>query len=173
MQRKVLSLALICAAVCQPAAAQEICVECDGPVAMYRCALPDLERSPQFRGSGRAIEYLCITEMARQGKHQRCRVARDFGNVCLGDQKAVSLSNLSATPPPDSGSVDPAAPLKAPAGQTADGAPKTLAEVARITVEESKKTAKSAGEQIENAGSAVGGAVKKTWGCLLSFFSAC
>jgi hypothetical protein len=62
--------------------------------------------------------------------------------------------------------------------------PRTVEELANQTVEASKKglkkagdavtgTAEKAGEQVGNAGSAVGTAAKKTWNCLKSFFSDC
>jgi hypothetical protein len=166
--------AVFAVALGQEARAQEVCVQCDGPLATYRCQIADLDKVGQFRGRDRAIEYVCITELARQGRHDRCRVARDFGNVCLGDQRRLSWSarandvEAKGAPAPDGaqGSSENVESEKS-------GPPRTLVEVARNTVEQSKKTAKSAGEKIEKAGDAVGGAVKKTWNCLVSFFSVC
>jgi hypothetical protein len=36
-----------------------------------------------------------------------------------------------------------------------------------------RQMAKSTGEQVEKAGSAISGAARKTWGCVSSFFKAC
>jgi hypothetical protein len=98
-------------------------------------------------------------------------------------------------PPPD----PPAKPPADAAAVERDGAttkgPRTVEELASETYEASKEglkkagesvsgaaqkageavtgTAKSAGEKIGEAGSAVGGAAKKTWNCLTSLFQDC
>lgn len=164
---RVLALAIltILAVFGSPAAAQDLCVQCDGPSAMYRCSIADIDKAGSFPGRGKAIEYVCLTQLARQGPHERCRLARNYGNVCLGDQRTVSWEA------PREG--EPAEPPPAKAERPSSEPPRTLAEVARNTVEGSKQAVKKTGEQIEQAGDAVGGAMKKTWNCLITLFQAC
>lgn len=162
--------ALVVAVAVPPAAAQEVCVQCDGPMGRYRCTIAELDKVGQFKGRAKAMEYVCVTELARIGRHERCRVNRDAGSVCLGEQRVLSLSGPSAAP------AETAANGAVPAedgGRAKNEPPRTLVEAARNTMDLSKKTAKDAGDQISQAGEAVGGAVKKTWNCLVTLFSGC
>lgn len=167
MQALGLWLLLAVAAFGHSAAAQDLCVQCDGPSAMYRCSIADIDKAGSFPGRGKAIEYVCLTQLARQGPHERCRVSHNHGNVCLGDQRTVSWET------PRDGQAPAAAVPPTKVERPTNEPPRTLAEVARNTVEGSKQAVKKTGEQIEQAGDAVGGAMKKTWSCLITLFSAC
>jgi len=171
----------------QPAAGAEVCVVCSEPAASYRCAIEGADRFAQFRGTDRVLQYLCITELAKAGGHARCDANRNSGALCTGVKtvrvraedvlaKAAALRSGSLDVQPQQQGAQPKLP--------ADGPPKTLEEMARKTVEQSRDqlqtagksvndTAKTAGQQIGKAGDAVGGAVKKTWGCLVSLFTDC
>lgn len=170
MVRRFLGALLVLAGMILPALAQETCIQCDGPSALYRCVIQDSDKAGQFKGRGKAVEFLCVTELARLGRHERCRAARDFGNVCLGDQRILSWSGARD----GEGEVVGAGPADVEKRPTAGNEPpRTLVEAARNTVEQSKTVAKKTGESIEQAGEAVGGAVKKTWTCLVTLFSSC
>jgi hypothetical protein len=78
-------LAGVLAAGSSAAEVPEICVECSGPIATYRCIVPDAAKVDDFRGRDRALGYLCVTEIAKSGGHEKCRVRRGAsGQVCIG-----------------------------------------------------------------------------------------
>ena len=56
MWLRTLMAALLTAAMWQPAMAQDLCVQCDGPSAMYRCSISDIEKAGSFPGRGKAID---------------------------------------------------------------------------------------------------------------------
>lgn len=164
------------------ASAQGVCVECRGPERGYRCAVKDAERVQQFRGGVRAIEYLCISEIARVGGHESCRAGTTYSGPCIGQLYEIDLAKAGGdtvvTGKPSSDGEGPAGGLPGKAGGTAvtapeKGPPQTLEELARETVSKSKEKISSADEGVRKAGDAVGGAVKKSWDCLTSLFSRC
>jgi hypothetical protein len=180
-------IALLALAVSiRPAIAQETCVVCTTPSATYRCAIEGTERVAQYRGSSRVIQYLCITELAKIGGHASCSVGRSTGAACIGELKVLRADEALAAAEAvvRDGNPPPGPPQTEPGPPPGSGPPRTLEELARRTVEQSgdqfqnagktvKDSAKSAGQQIEKAGDAVGGAVKKTWSCLTSLFTNC
>jgi hypothetical protein len=104
----------------------------------------------------------------------------------MGELKVLQAADALAAAESAIGETGPRSgpPQNAQPGPPADGPPRTLEELARKSVEQStdqlqsagktvKDTAKTAGQQIEKAGDAVGGAVKKTWTCLASLFTNC
>lgn len=154
----------------QHVAAQELCVRCDSPSALYRCTIQNSEKAGEFKGRGKAMEFICLNELARAGAHERCSVARDVGSVCLGDQRVVDGVGVRNS----AGELIDPETSKAQANERAKNEPpRTLAEVARNTADLTKKTAKGAGDQINSAGEAVGGAVKKTFNCIFTLFTSC
>jgi hypothetical protein len=159
---------------------------CTTPSATYRCAIEGTERVAQYRGSSRVIQYLCITELAKIGGHASCSVGRNTGAACIGELKVLRADEALAAAEAvvRDGNPPPGPPQTEPGPPPGSGPPRTLEELARRTVEQSgdqfqnagktvKDSAKSAGQQIEKAGDAVGGAVKKTWTCLTSLFTNC
>jgi len=173
--RSALSMLVLCG-LGSAVSAQEYCVTCTEPDAKYRCILsgPPSPQAASSRG-----QLLCITELARSGNHASCAVGATNTGPCKGDLKTVMFP---AVPDPSIPPIAEApAETEAPAAQDLppvatdaasepqapqQGAPKTVEELA-------KKTVKSSGESLKKAGHAVGGAVKKTWGCLSSFFTNC
>lgn len=167
-------------------AAQEVCVECSGPAATYKCSVKDSEKISGYRNGGRALEYICITELAKAG-HQTCRVSREFTGTCLGQPRLLDISRPSdqsavVTEPSSPGASDPSQPAQVRTKE--DEPPQTLEELARVTAAKSKQqfeendqkfkeAAKNAGAEIEKAGVAVGDAVKKSVGCLVTLFTQC
>ena len=169
-----------------PAVAQGVCVECKGPERGYRCTVKDAERAQQFRGGQRALEFLCISEIARAGGHQSCRVSTGYSGPCIGQPHEIDVAQLGkdnvvgGRPPgaedgaPGSQAGAAVGPSDPPAkGPVKKGPPETLEELARETVAKSKAQLSNADEGVKKAGSAVGGAVKQTWDCLASLFKRC
>jgi hypothetical protein len=160
------------------ASAQGVCVECREPDRNYRCSIKDAERVQGIRGSAKAIEFLCIQEIARANGHQSCRAGTSYAGPCIGQAYDIDLSKAAppdgdqATKQPMPGAPDPEAPASV-AVPARKGPPQTLEEVARETVSKSKEQISAADENMKKAGDAVGGAVKKTWNCVASLFSRC
>jgi hypothetical protein len=172
------------------AAAQGVCVECRGPDQTYRCTIKDGDNVHNIRGAGRATEYICMTELARAGSHQSCRVTTSYSGPCIGIAQEIDLAKLTPPAAPAAGQSAPdgqgqgqpqgQAKGQAPDGQPApaakpakSGPPKTLEELARDTVSKSKEQISAADETMRKAGGAVEGTLKKTWDCVASLFSRC
>ncbi len=172
------------AALVSAARASEYCVSCAGPEAAYRC---EIEGTPEGPGTDPKAQLLCITELARAGGHESCAVARGGSVPCAGETRIFAAPIGEAGPAPSIGADAPAATPPEPAPEDAAGGgepPSTVEEMAKSTVKSSKEGlekagetvvggAKTAGEKIGNAGSAVGSAAKKTWDCLVSLFKDC
>ena len=152
------------------AQAQEACIVCAGPAASYRCSIKDSDKAPAFRGSDKVLQFVCVTELAKMGGHESCRVNRDFGTMCIGDPRQLDVTKIGTQP---EGAAAAAGTPQVPAKQASDGPPKTLEELARRTVATSKDGLSAAEESAKKAGDSVGGAVKKTWNCLASLFTSC
>ncbi len=157
--------------------AQGVCVECKGPDQTYRCTIKDSEKVQNVRGIGRAAEYVCMTELARLGSHQSCRVSTAYSGPCIGVAQELDLAKLAI---PEAPAADQAAKdgksqsSEAPQPKPADtGPPKTLEELARNTMSKSKEQISAADESMRKAGGAVEGTLKKTWNCVASLFSRC
>ncbi len=183
---------VVAAASTATAEVAEVCVECAGPSATYRCVVPDAKKLADYRGGDRVLGYICVSEIARTSGHEKCRVRRGGASqVCIGVERTVSLTAPLLATTPTAPEVAAAAGAAGEGGQAAAEAangqaapPKTVAELisrsAGASEDQFKKagdavkgTAKSAGDQIKDAGSAVGGAVKKSWQCLTSIFKEC
>ena len=168
---------LICLPIGQ-AEAQEYCVSCSGPNALYRCVID----GAQPRG-GQPLQMLCITAMAKDGGHATCSVKRGSVFECDGPVKRVPWAALNGPAPPEGPTAQPWAPETAPKPEPAarpmpaptsapaaspgpEAPPQTVLELAKRTNE---KTA----EQMKKAGDTVKEATKKTWDCMASFFTRC
>lgn len=182
-----------------PATAQEACVTCDAPFAIYRCQVdsPDLVPSSP-------VQFLCIKELAKRFGHQTCSVMRKNGTDCVGEVVVVTPADaLPAAPPQnfaehpadvpgpvtpgEQEAIDAAEREKGPnqvAEPSEPGPPETVEDLAKQTVAASEKGLKSAGKTvtdaakntgktIEKTGEAIGSAAQKTWKCLSSFFGDC
>lgn len=168
--------------------AESYCVACFSPDAIYRCVIANASESalPDPRN-----QVQCIKQLAKSGSHARCSVERFSTTGCNGPERIISPSTaaLPLTPPPpaEGQETSPGAdaePLPQEDVQTPAGPPQTVEELAKTTVESTKKglgevgssvksTTEKAGEKIEDAGSAIGNAAKKSWHCLTSLFSDC
>jgi len=92
---------LLFAVLSSPTRAEEFCIACQEPWALYACSLKENlgQRLPD------AAKLHCIKELARTGGHRTCRVSRrDQGNVCAGDRVVLAAPTvpprLIAAPPP-------------------------------------------------------------------------
>ena len=151
------------------AAAQGICVVCNGPDAVYRCQ-PDA--SVTLRPGDARLNLLCITEIARADGHASCGVLRQQASSCDGLLRTVTIS---AAPPPAGGLAEPQ-----PADVTRESSsepPDTVAELAKRTANSSKdqldKATGAVGDVAKKTGGAVGDAAKMSWRCLSSLFKDC
>jgi hypothetical protein len=173
-----------------PVVAESYCVACYSPDAVYRCVVAD---APANAAPDPRNQVQCIKQLAKSGGHARCSVERFTAVGCSGPERIISPSTsaLPVAPPPKA-----AAPLQettpsdagsenaAPEGTAVAQPPKTVEELAKSTVETTKKglddvtgtvksTTEKAGEQIGGVGGSIGNAAKKSWNCLSSFFSDC
>jgi hypothetical protein len=176
---------LVVCGLASEASAQEYCVTCTAPPAIYRCTIANEAgtAAPPSRG-----QLLCITELAKTGNHASCSVGRTAAEPCLGEPRTVMFTSAAeAELPPiggqQPGPAEPESPALAdgeppPADEApADAPPQTVEELAKQTVEASGKGLKKAGEAVsdgaKSTGEAVGNAVSKTWKCMTSLFSDC
>jgi hypothetical protein len=150
-----------------PVQAQEYCVACTEPAGVYRCVID----GAQPRGT-QSLPMLCVTAMAREGRHGTCTIKRGTVFDCDGPVKRIPWT-ADAGPQQDMpqplSAQTPAPPAMPPpaAGQTGPKAPpQTMVDLAK---EANKNTA----DQVKKAGDTVKDATKKTWDCVLSLFSKC
>lgn len=159
-------------------AAQGVCVDCAEPNRNYRCTVKDGERAQSVRGGGRALEFLCISEIARTGGHQSCRVNTSYSGPCIGQSYEIDLAKglpeaiVVGKPAEAEGKGAQPAPA-VPTVPAKKGPPQTLEELAKDTVAKSKEQISAADQSVRKAGDKVGGAMQKTWECLTSLFSRC
>jgi hypothetical protein len=177
------------AVVAFPVMAESYCVACYNPDAVYRCVIADAREhaAPDPRN-----QVQCIKQLAKSGGHARCSVERFTSVGCSGPERVISPSTAAVpvTPVPKAASPlgpppsDAQAENAAADGTAVDQPPKTVEELAKSTVESTKKgldgvtgtvksTTEKAGEQIQTVGGSIGQAAKKSWNCLSSFFSDC
>ena len=154
----------ICCAMAQGAAAQEYCVSCTDPPGLYRCIIENARP-----GGAQSLPMLCVTTMARQGGHARCSVKSGTVFECDGQIKRIpwtAAAPQDAVPP----SPAPAVPPK----KEADGQPpKTVVDLAKKTDQNIKDANKNFKESVNETNKAIGKAAKKTWTCVISFFTHC
>ncbi len=165
-----------------PAHAQEACVACEAPAAVYRCTVEKSDKLARFGGTGdKALQHVCAKEMARQGNHEKCSVRRDSrGAQCDGVQRMITIASLlesdQASPAPEAPSASSASPMPAASVSTkvepskpATGGtqpPRTVQELAERTGETSK-------QQLKDTGESLGDTAQRTWTCLSTLFQKC
>lgn len=173
MKRQALPILGLAVATALPAAAaEEICVTCSGPPATYRCAVDEADKVESYRHAKRVLQLICITELAKEGGHQQCRVQRSGSEGCFGLPRTISLAasidalTTRAEAEASKGVADEQPPALPEPPPKEAGPPKTVEELAR-------RTASSSKEQLQKTGDTVGDAMKKGWGCLASLFKDC
>lgn len=170
------------------AGAQEYCVACDGPPAMYRCVIGSV--TP---GSGLSLSQLCVVTLTKRGGHRACAIQGGtvfdcngpITRVDAGPPQAAKATRPSAgksaaapatpQPPASAAAGQPPQPapapgtqvLAVPAGAAPPDAPRTVEELAR-------NMGKSpSGTGFGDVGKALGDQAKKSWNCVTSLFKAC
>jgi hypothetical protein len=179
-------LTVLSGALVGPAQAQEYCVACSGPDALYRCIIEGAQA-----GGGQPLQMLCITAIAKQDGHATCSVKRGTVFDCDGAIRRIPWAPLEATPQqpdatkplpwaatpapkPEPAAAPASAPKPAPPPEAKpDAPPETMLELAKRANEDTVKQMKKAGETVQNAGETVKQATKKTWDCVISFFTRC
>jgi hypothetical protein len=174
IRRPFLASAFLVTAALSPAAAQEYCVQCTSPDAIYRCVLDDAKP-----GIVPSLQMHCISTMAKQGQHGTCSIKRVTVFECNGPVKRIPVvADPGAAAPPAQAAAPVPPPIVKPQPATIDpSAPKTVKELADRTAEKSSAQLKKTGEAIkqttEKTGEATGSALQKTWACVSSFFTKC
>ena len=103
MRTKVTMLALFVGAA-TPVAAQEYCVACTEPGALYRCVIDGARP-----GAAPSLQALCISALAKGGPHATCAIRRDLGVIdCNGPIKRVSAQVEGGVIVPEASAAAPA-----------------------------------------------------------------
>jgi hypothetical protein len=139
--------------------AQEYCVTCTGPDALYRCVITDARP-----GVAPSLQAACLGVLAKSGSHAQCSVKTGVTVFqCDAPVKRVSLAEAEPVllPPPAPPPVDQNAP------------PKTLLEAAgRAKAAADRQVEKNAADA-NAAFKATGSFFQKSLGCLASLFTKC
>lgn len=149
------------------AEAQEYCIACTQPNAVYRCIIDGARP-----GGSQPLQMLCVTAMLKEGRHSSCSPKSGTVFDCNGPVKRVSWAahNASTVPPPKP--EMPKQPAKAP-----DQPPRTIEEMAKRanekTAEDLKKADETLKDQANTVGQNLGEATKKTWQCVTTLFTRC
>ena len=165
---------LMLGAVVAPAHAQEYCVACAGPTAVYRCIIDGARP-----GGSQPLQTLCVTAMARENHHAACSVKGGTVFDCNGPTKRVSWAayndpNAKGPAPelPKPQAAQPPTPKSDP-----NQPPATVEEMAKRanqkTAEQIRKTNEDVKDKVETLGEKVGDSTKKTWRCIASLFTRC
>jgi hypothetical protein len=161
-----LVLGLGCCGVTIPqAAAQEYCVACKEPPAVYRCVIEGARP-----GGRQPLHKLCADAMAKEGRHAACDVKGGTVFDCNGPIKRVPWAayNGAANPVAEA----PPSPAKAP-----EGPPRTVEEMVKRANAKAAEQLKEANEKVKSQaqalGHSLGEATRKTWQCLSSLFTRC
>jgi hypothetical protein len=139
------------------ARAQEYCVACSEPSAVYRCVIDNAQP-----GGAQPLQVLCITAMAKAGGHGQCAIKRGTVFDCNGPLKRVPWTGTAGDTPA------PLAPPKPPEQAASDPKepPKTVQELADRANKQTSEDVKKAGETFKDN-------AKKTFECVTSLFFKC
>lgn len=173
-------------ASCTSAAwAQEYCVACLGPDAVYRCAFDNAAPT------GMPLKLLCTSTLARQGGHTSCSIKGGTVFECDAPIRRIdatvaanALRSPADSSPDQPRGADPAAaatagretikPASAPPGRSAPIPAKAKPESSPQTVEQlAKDVTRSSKESLGKAGDTIGATARKAWDCLKSFLKSC
>ena len=159
--------------------AQEACVVCAGPDAIYRCTVEKADKLARFGGAGdKALQHVCSKEMARQGKHDKCSVRRESaGAACDGLPRMITLASLleaeAEPPPPASPSAAPVAGPPRPAKVEPEKTVDTKSQPPRTVQELAERTGETSKQQLKDTGDSIGYTAQRTWKCLATLFQKC
>jgi hypothetical protein len=152
------------------AQAQEYCVACAGPDAVYRCVV-EASAPP-----GLPLKMLCVTTLAKEGGHATCSVRGGTVFDCKGPIRRVSAAAGAVAPAVPTGSPAPVPASTPPAPPPGDSAvdrkpgpkqpPQTVEQLAR-------DVGQSSGDGLSKAGAAITRTTRKAWDCVTSLFNSC
>jgi hypothetical protein len=144
-----------------PLAAQEYCVECMEPAALYRCQIDGARP-----GAATSLQALCLTALAKDGQHASCAIRRSVGVIdCNALIKRVAIPADGA---PTVVAAPPADPKPQPTGEA-----KTVAEMLQRAKDKSDRDWEANTAKMKANNEKVGSFFKKSWDCLASVFSKC
>jgi hypothetical protein len=142
-------LGLVFGAHSQAVSAQEFCVACSGPTAVYRCVIGDARQA-----QGQPLQQFCTSTLTRQGGHAECGIRKGTVFDCDGPIKRIG----EAPPARDKGNQPSKTSAEPEKPNVADG----MRDLSRDT-----------GKQMEKTGEAAKGAAKSMWNCVTSLFKSC
>ena len=150
------------------ALAQDICVICSEPSAVYRCQLEaGVKAAPQY-------QLHCMQQLAKEGAHASCAVRRNLsGADCDGTLRIVAAPTQAAPAVGEAIAPRPPTTSSAPASAPNAEPPATLAEAARRAKAGTDAQFKQAQDQLRTSTEKTGGALKRSWDCVASFFKRC
>jgi hypothetical protein len=148
-----------------PVEAQEYCVSCAEPDALYRCIIEGA------RPGGGSLQMLCAATIAKEGGHARCSVKGGTVFECTGAVKRIPWSAVPPQASENSGREAAALPSSQP--NPADKPKPDTEEPPQTMLELAKRANEKTAEQMRKAGENMKDATKKTWDCMLSFFTRC
>ena len=149
------------------ALAQEYCVACTQPNAVYRCVIEDA------RPGGQSLTRLCLTALTKDGGHANCSVKGGTVFDCNGPVKRVPWTAQETGRVAEPAGQEPASQAAPGAKSAPKGEPKTVVDLAKRANENMQKANEDVKDQAQSAGDALGKATKKTWECMWSLFSRC
>ena len=149
------------------ALAQEYCVACTQPNAVYRCIIEDA------RPGGQSLTRLCLTALTKDGGHANCSVKGGTVFDCNGPIKRVPWTAQESGRVAEPARQEPASQAAPGAKAAPKGEPKTVVDLAKRANENMQKANEDMKDQAQSAGDALGKATKKTWECMWSLFSRC
>jgi hypothetical protein len=165
-----LALGAVYCTLVERAGAQEYCVACTEPPAMYRCIIEGARP-----GGSQPLQMLCITAMASEGRHGTCSIKGGTVFDCTGPTKRVPWAAYNT--PQKEAAPDPKTAAPQPAAKDPNAPPQTVEEMAKRanqqTVDQIKKANEDMKEQAQSFGDKVGDTTKKTWRCIASLFTRC
>ena len=166
-----LAIFVLCALTAR-AEAQEYCVACTGPSAMYRCIIEGARP-----GGSQPLQMLCATAMAKEGRHAACNVKGGTVFDCTGPVKRVPWAAYNEPGGKGAAKEVPKLPAAEAPADDPSQPPRTVEEMARRanqkTAEQIKKTNEDMKDQAESFGDKVEDTTKKTWRCISSLFTRC
>lgn len=140
-----------------PALAQEYCVACTEPNAIYRCVIENAQP-----GGAQPLQAQCIAALAKAGGHGQCAIKRGTVFDCTGPIKRVPWTGTAGEPP---------APLTKPkAAEVPAGDPK---EPPKTVQELADRANKQTADDLKKANETLKDNAKKTLECVTSLFFKC
>src|SRR5262249_34360494 len=128
------------------ASAQEYCVACSEPNAVYRCIIEGAKP-----GGGQSLQMMCITSMAQARNHATCAVKRGTVFDCDGAVKRVPGASLEQQPGPPQGQgpVTAVEPKQKPKVEDdPNQPPRTVIDMAKRANEQTAEQMKQSADQM-------------------------